>query len=253
MNLRWNLGVFRRLVMRGRAGQTLRWLVLSLLGVQRTVPLTIDGRRIVVRTATPDAQTALNCFGGEFEEAIESVSGTRHGLVIDAGGYIGTAAIRFAEAFPAATVVTIEPSSANFAILAENVRRYPNIRPLNKALGPTQGRIDLRDRGTGAWGYTVVDKPMDRDGTTLEAVEQITVRQLLDDAGTDGIDFFKIDIEGGEFDLLSINNDWVAATRVICIELHDRIVAGCTEIFERATEGRLNRKMDGEKHLSLPC
>ena len=54
--------------------------------------------------------------------------GLKHGLIIDAGGYLGTAAIAFSEAYPDATVVTIEPSPENFALLVQNTAAYPNIR-----------------------------------------------------------------------------------------------------------------------------
>ena len=61
----------------------------------------------------------------------------------------------------------------------------------------------------------------------------------------------KLDIEGGEQALFSAETEWIAKTEAICIELHDRIVKGCSDKFKEVTQGRQNLKMEGEKYLSL--
>jgi len=158
----------------------------------------------------------------------------------------------FAEAYPEATIVTLEPSTENFALLRRNVAPYKNIVPLNKALAPEPGRLVLKDRGTGQWGFTLVPKPADNAASAVkEEVECTTLDQLMREFGADGIGILKLDIEGGEHALLSRNTDWIARTDAICIELHDRIVAGCSDLYRAATAGRQNTKMPGEKYLSL--
>jgi FkbM family methyltransferase len=207
---------------------------------------------IVVRTGSPDVRVALSCFQGEFDELLKAMPRLRNPLIIDAGGYIGTAAIVLAEAYPNATVVTLEPSTENFALLRRNVAPYKNIIPINKALTPEPGRLVLKDRGTGQWGFTLVQRPADNVASAIkEEVECITLDQVMRDFEAKGIGILKLDIEGGEHALLSRSTDWIARTEAICIELHDRIVAGCSELYKEATTGRHNVKMDGEKYLSI--
>jgi FkbM family methyltransferase len=247
-----NLKRATRLLKAGRNRDGLLWLLFTSLGQQIRLRVKPQGREIVIRTGSPDLDVALSCFQGSFDELLNAVPTLRHPLVIDAGGYIGTAAIVFAEAYPDATIVSLEPSTENFALLQRNVARYRNIVPVNKALAPESGTLTLRDRGTGQWGMTIVSKPADNPASrTIEDVECTTIDQLMRERGADGIGILKLDIEGGEHALLSRNATWIGRTDAICIELHDRIVAGCSGVYRVATAGRINSKMKGEKYLSI--
>jgi FkbM family methyltransferase len=242
----------RRLWRLGDRVGALRWLAASLTGSWKPVRVNIRGHRIMLRASSNDLAIALETLCGEFDELFDKVPTIKHGLIIDAGGYLGTAAISFAETYPQAMVVTLEPGPENFALLSKNTAPYPNILTLNKALDRDSGVIELRDRGLGFAGLTTIDRPDDNPGSEVVAtVERVTVSQLLDEFGFSGIDIFKIDIEGGERQLLSGNLSWISNTRAVCIELHDRIASGCSEAWQGATAGRRNSKLQGEKYLSM--
>jgi FkbM family methyltransferase len=213
----------------------------------------VRGVPLVIRRDTPDRNVAKWCLElGEFDGVKEFVSTLRYGFIIDAGGYIGTAAIAFARMFPDALIVTIEPSSDNFRVLRQNVAPFANIVPLNKALVGTERTVDLLNRGTGPWGFTVVEQPRDKpDATHLERVEGITTDALLRMFGREGIDIFKLDIEGGEIDVLDRSADWMPRTTLVVAELHERIIRGCKKSFSDSTAGRLNIKMGKEKVASV--
>lgn len=231
--------------------KSLRFLALSLLNIPAPVTVKISGVRVIVRAATPDLQVALSSLGGEFDQLCRAITTLRHRLVIDAGGYIGTAAIAFARRYPNATIVTLEPNAANYEVLVKNTGSWPSIVAKRAALTSEPGNAMLHDRGTGSWGFTLIEQAADHPTSPIERVPCITVDQLLQEMGADGIDIFKIDIEGGEHALLSGNNGWIGKTTGICIELHDRIKPGCSEVWRAATAGRTNFALDGEKHLSL--
>jgi len=234
MKFRENLAWAKKLARTGRNRDGLLWLLFTSIGQQIRLRVKPDRYNIFIRTGSPDVQVALSCFEGEFDELLSAVPKPRHPLIIDAGGYIGTAAIVFAEAYPDATVVSIEPSKENFELLKRNVAHYKNIVPVNKALAPEPGKLTLKDRGTGQWGFTTVSKPDDNAASTAsEEVECTTLAQLMQEFGADGIGILKLDIEGGEHALLSRNTDWIDRTDVICIELHDRIVAGAPASIAR--------------------
>lgn len=228
-----------------------RWLPAQLAGQRKQMQVTIRGVTVTIRTGTTDLEVVLASLRGEFDELIAAVPSLRHGLIVDAGGYIGTAAIVFARAYPDATVLTLEPSGENFALLTKNVAPFANIKPIKTAISSTKETIDLRDRGTGHWGLTIVETPEDNTASVIEKVDCLTVQDLLEQYGHGGIDIFKIDIEGGEYKLLSAQTDWIGNTGAICIELHDRIVHGCSQLYERSIAGRVNSKLDGEKYISL--
>jgi FkbM family methyltransferase len=252
MKFRANLRWAKKLARAGRNRDGFLWFLFTSAGQQIRLRVKPHRHEIVIRTGSPDVRVALSCFQGEFDELLSAVPKLRYPLIIDAGGYIGTAAIVFAEAYPDATVVSLEPSKENFALLKRNVARYKNIVPINKALAPEPGRLTLKDRGTGPWGFTIASKTADNLASTArEEVECTTLDQLMQEFAVDGLGILKLDIEGGEHALLSRNTDWIGRTDAICIELHDRIVAGCSGLYRDATTGRHNLKMDGEKYLSI--
>ena len=227
------------------------WLLLTLLNVQLPITVKIGGILVTVRTKTPDLEVAISCLCGEFNSLCAAVPNLRHRLIIDAGGYIGTAAIAFAKRYPKSKVVTLEPNKANYEILVKNTAAWSNIIAMNAALAPEPGVSTLYNRGTGEWGFTLIEKAADRPTAPIESVQCITVDQIVGQTGSGGIDILKIDIEGGEHALLSHNTGWINKTTGICIELHDRIVPGCSEVWHAATEGRNNFASDGEKQISL--
>ena len=51
-------------------------------------------------------------------------------LIVDLGASVGLSAIWFAQVWPFATVLAIEPHEENFRLLQRNVARYPNITPI---------------------------------------------------------------------------------------------------------------------------
>lgn len=246
--LRWKLrGVAQRYSLAKEFGAE-QWFFLGLLGRQELIKARMYGIDLWVRSGTHDLKVAASCLGGEFSKTFQKVTTLRHKFIIDAGGYIGSAAIAFARHYPQATVVTLEPSKANFEVLQKNIAGFGNIIAINSALSDAPGRRLLRDRGTGHWGFTLVD--VDRTSKGDEAVDCVTIQQVMTQFGADGIDIIKIDIEGGELPLLSGDTGWIEKTEYICIELHDRFAPGCSQAWQNATKGRTNGQLEGEKYDS---
>jgi len=232
----------------GAAQLALQWA----LGARRPVRISIGAQELAIRPRTPDLDVAKSTFSGEFDAAIRAAMPLRHKFIVDAGAYIGTSAIALATAFPEARIVALEPSRQNFALLKQNTARYPNVIALNKALGAREGAMMLQDFGSGEWGFSIVPAPAGcADPAPLHEVEVTTLPAIMAAHGADGIDLLKLDIEGSEHQLLSGDTGWVAATRVILAELHDRIVPGCEAAFDAATTGRLNSRDGGEKVMSI--
>jgi FkbM family methyltransferase len=204
-----------------------------------------------VRPRTPDLRVVRSCMLGEFDHVIGR-TGCRNGFILDIGGYLGLVAILFARAFPNSQIVCLEPSRENFLLTKENCAPYSNIETLNCAIAPFSGEATLRDRGTGQWGFTIVEQSADRQtAKVIEKVRTVTVEELMKRWNKTGIDLVKLDIEGGEYPLLKERPEWVTHTDVLVAEIHDRIQPGASAAFELATAGRLEVQLDGEKRMSI--
>ena len=134
MQFREKLTLVKQLPQLVRPTDGLRWLGLTAVRKERRMCVQSKQHNVYIRTSSPDLRVALSCFGGEFDELVSAVPELENPLIVDGGGYIGTAAIMLAAAYPYATVVSVEPSKENYELLEENVAPYENIVPLNKSL-----------------------------------------------------------------------------------------------------------------------
>jgi FkbM family methyltransferase len=128
--------------------------------------------------------------------------------------------------------------------LAKNTKPYPNVIPIEAAIWPRAEQLAVDNSGP-AWGFQVT-----ANGTAgMPSVYGITIDDVLKQWGGGApVDLLKIDIEGAEKELVSSPSDsWLARTRLIVIELHDRMVPGCEQALERATNGfRFLKMIKGE-------
>jgi FkbM family methyltransferase len=174
------------------------------------------------------------------------------GVIVDAGGHIGCAAIAFAHAFPEKTVVTLEPSAENFRLLEKNTRAFANIIPLNCALGPANEMARISDRTGNTDGYVIAprhgaDLPEDETSIPVRTIESI-----LAEVGAERISILKLDIEGFEYELLKDRPAWIRNVGLVAIELHERFRPGSTRAYIHATDnGRTDLGLVGEMYFSL--
>lgn len=249
---RATVSAFRALRREGNVRGAILFMLYSILKSKRPIRISFQSREVMIRPCTPDLDVVQSCFNGELDAAISAASPLKYNFIIDAGGYIGTSAIVFAEAFPQAQIISLEPSAENFKVLSRNVKTYPNITALNQALGPSVGTVALRDRGTGEWGFSIIDPSVDtRRGTALYNIQLTTVAKVLQEFSGKGIDILKLDIEGGELELLKGPPHWIKKARVIVAELHDCIVPGCEAVFRDAMRNRSLLVCSDEKIMSV--
>jgi FkbM family methyltransferase len=142
-------------------------------------------------------------------------------LIVDAGANIGASAIYFLSAVPDAQIVAIEPETRNFQLLALNTSGL-RVETLRAAISSTHGVARVIDPGEGHWGYRTQN--IDQ-ADTATSVPRITINEIYRRHATRCFPWIvKIDIEGGELDLFLSNTEWVAATPILIIELHDKFL-----------------------------
>lgn len=201
----------------------------------KEVRLRVHGRELTVRKGTPDLRTAMSSFGGEFDPLKSYLSPEFDGVIVDAGGYIGTAAIRFSEMWPLATIVTLEPDASNLRILKLNTKDYPSIRVENCALvGIERDWVTLYDSNCGEWGFTTVDTSAGGAFNSIGRVRAKTLKQL----NLSPISLLKMDVEGAEKEIFEASAPILGTIPVVVVELHDRLVPGCSDAFRSFSKNR---------------
>lgn len=165
--------------------------------------------------------------------------------VIDAGANIGLSAVYFANRFPGAKIVAIEPEESNYKLLIRNIANYPNITPIRAALWKSNGVVSLVDPGAGSHGFQTAEKASD-SGNQGDLVPATTVEQLMSHFGWSSVDLLKVDIEGSEKQVFECSRGWIDQVQVVMAELHDHLQDGCTTAFEAATSGFQGQASRGE-------
>lgn len=170
-------------------------------------------------------------------------------VIVDAGANIGLAAVYFANKYPDAQIIAIEPENGNFEMLKKNVAPYPNVTPIQAALWNANGEINLVDPGLGNWGFmTGVQEQL--PGTTIgevcHAVPSFTVDRVMADHGLQHVSILKMDIEGAEKEVFSDTGAWIDKVDSIIVELHERMKPGCNRSFYVGTEGFDHEWSQGE-------
>lgn len=143
----------------------------------------------------------------------------RRPVVLDCGANIGAATIAFAETWPRAAFVAIEPDPGNAAMARRNLVGTPNHLLLEAAIGSVPGHAALSNDGDGfAWGV--------RTTRAQAGVPIVTIDQALAYV-PDGEPFAcKIDIEGFEEDLFARDTGWIDRFEIIMVEPHDWLLPG---------------------------
>ncbi|WP_296334541.1 FkbM family methyltransferase [Reyranella sp.] len=140
-------------------------------------------------------------------------------LIIDCGAHCGIATKFFAETYPQARIVAVEPDEDNVA-LAREINSEERITVLCAAVGNADGtgRLERQDR---SFAHRV-------NGAVGGATRILSINTLLDDERHRGARPFivKIVIEGSEENLFADNTDWIDAFPLLIIELHDGMLPG---------------------------
>lgn len=216
------------------------------------ISVEIAGQKILVRPATPDLRVAFQSLGKEFDGLKQLLPHDFDGLIIDAGGYIGTAALKLSAMYPQAQIVTIEPSEDNLAMLEQNIAGKSKIHPVQAALTVKSGeKVSLFDRGHGDWGFSLALREEDYQAKNLGTVSTITLEDILARFPGKSIGLVKLDIEGGERPIFQNPSSVLCSVPAVFVELHDRVVPGCSDAFEAFNAGRWVVRAGGEKYLSL--
>jgi FkbM family methyltransferase len=210
----WLLSIYNRVL--------LHLPSIPMAGRRRERQVRVNGLQspLHIRLDTSDWWVMEEIFiAGEYEPLI------RHGLsdirfVLDLGSNIGMTVRRWQSLWPDACVVAVEPDPDNLHLAQRNAIT-PSDRPpiFVQACVAGHSRIVHLQRATNVeYSFEM------RDGAAEggEAIEALTVPQICQRAGHDGlIDLLKCDIEGAEEELFRECAPWIGRVRYLAVEVHE--------------------------------
>jgi FkbM family methyltransferase len=139
-------------------------------------------------------------------------------VVVDAGAYVGgwTAALTQRSG---STVYAFEPNPKAFVRLHARVTTLPNVQAYEYGLGARDEKQTLTLQGPGS--------TLHGTSSTHETaiVETRDIAAVLDELGIEHLELLKLNIEGGEYDVLErlIDTGWSERVGVILVQFHEWI------------------------------
>jgi len=171
--------------------------------------------------------------------------------IIDCGANVGYSCLYFAESFPDATIIGIEPQKDNFKQLQKNVKKYSNITPINSAIWHYNTSLAIKDEEESSASFEVKEHTSHNEADL--SLQSVTIKELMDKYNMPTIDILKIDIEGAEYNIFA--NDphiWLDKTKCLIIELHDLLRPGTSQIFfKEMANYNWNTFIKGENIISF--
>jgi FkbM family methyltransferase len=154
--------------------------------------------------------------------------------ILDCGANAGYSPIFFAQKYPGATVIAVEPDQDNFEIMQKNIGHYTSIFPIASAIWNTSTYLKVYNPRNRSWGIQV--KPA-KSGDT-GALRATSVPAIMKQHAIPRWDIVKMDIEGAEHHVFANNLSWLDKIRCLVVEPHERYAPGCTQRIIDAMDAR---------------
>ena len=177
-----------------------------------------NGPRLWIRPFSSDWETAYEVFRLRTYETGIGADAVRR--VVDLGGNVGYSCLFWCAMYPNAQVLTYEPHPVHSELLQRHMEANGysrRVRLIPAGAAATASTAALSDNGNRS---ALVAQDLTNAGPVIE----IAMVDFFETVGSEAIDILKIDIEGGEYDLLQDSRFDNVAERCGCIvmEWHKR-------------------------------
>lgn len=141
--------------------------------------------------------------------------------ILDLGANVGMATVYLNALYPSARFACVEPDPRNIKLLdktlaSNQLRGKVTVFPMAVSAKPGQLRLRMGENST----CSALETSPLHDLADSTLVEVTTVPKLLEQLGWERINLLKIDIEGTEDELLSIDNSWLSRVDALVLEVH---------------------------------
>jgi FkbM family methyltransferase len=141
-------------------------------------------------------------------------------VVIDVSAHVGDWAAHMFEKYRS-RIVAFEPDPESFPALAERFRGNDKVSVFDYGLHDRDAVLDMAQMGMGS---TMFDEPMPSETPANHVSVRVRdVATVLDELRVGWIDLLKVNIEGGEFELLDrlIDSAWMSRVRCLMVQFHE--------------------------------
>ncbi len=176
-----------------------------------------------------DARGFSDHYGQLYKTYLSILESDQTPLIIDCGGNIGLSVLYYAQEFPRARIIVVEPNEENYKILVKNIQPYcDKVTPLKGGVWNESGKLRISNPDAGSAGFQV-------EISDVGTITAYTIDEICAMAGVSAPFVVKIDIEGAQKQLFASNTDWVKNTQLIAIELEDWLLPwqGTSQSFFR--------------------
>lgn len=233
-------------------------LIRRSLRLKQPVTARADGHCIFVRPTDSDLFVMSQIFGWrEYDigakprQALNQLAAIwrKQGdipVIVDAGANVGYSALYFADSFPDALVLAVEPDGVTIEALKRNCAGNERIVPVHAALWSHEKGVNLRSADAlGSWSRSVEEGGSTPSRRLDLLLAEIPRARLL---------LIKLDIEGAEREVCSSAQESMHTVPCILIEPHDFKFPGasCLAPLYSALAGRkIDTLLRGENMLLL--
>jgi len=202
------------------------------IAAEYTVSLPEIRTPIIVRSSETDYRILRQTIGRR-ESDVRLPSPPE--FIIDAGANVGYSSLWFANRWPQARILAVEPDARNCAQFRRNLAEYPQVTLCPGALWPRPATLEILNPDDGSCNFRVEERALDQ---ATSGIRGFTIPELLQRAGVDRVGLLKIDIEGAEVEVLAEAHQWLDQVDTLMIELHERFRPGCEAVLRAAVAGR---------------
>jgi FkbM family methyltransferase len=189
----------------------------------------------------------------EYKRVIDLISQHRIEIntIIDAGANVGYTTVYLSHFFENAQIISLEPNESTMERLKLNVELngLKNVHPHRKGLWNKNTFLKANHtfRDKQAWSFRLEETSNESE----KLFEVTSINSLMEAHQLEGIDFLKIDVEGGEKDIFSSEADvsWLKTVKVIAIEIHDEF--DCRDDIEAILREQFTLFYSGELTIGI--
>lgn len=169
-------------------------------------------------------------------------------IIIDGGANIGMGTLYLRRAYPHALIIAVEPDKSNFEMLLKNTMRFENVICYNSGLWDKNAKLKIVNKNAGNESFIVTElNPTDPED---EAIDAITIGEIVKRNNIDKIGLLKLDIEGSESRIFASNyKEWVSITDNLLVEIHNWIDPNAHKIVMSVLGHGFENRMVGEYHF----